>query len=104
MSRIMSIKHLTGRTKKELINTVPIWQRREIWHSPWVVFVLIGYAIYGIIYFIGWIFKWIIFSWFAPFSNNMLFCKMGFHKYRELEENQYTCIICNNVKEKIDYC
>jgi hypothetical protein len=103
------IKHLTPRTKQELTNMEKIWKRREVWRSPWVAFLLIGFFFYGIylgfywvFYAIIWAFKWIIFSWARPFSNSGFLCKQGFHKYRLFEKQDrwnnskyYKCVICD---------
>ena len=99
----MAIKYLEGRNIKEILPPeTPIWERREVWRSPLVIFVLIGYVIYGISYGIFWAFKWIFFSWISPFSNSLFFCKIGFHKWRYIGTDQsYETYVCKRcIKEK----
>lgn len=99
----MAIKHLPGFTDKEIKKKnpdVPIWKRREVLLSPLVIFVGLGYGLFGITVAIIWILKWILFSWMAPFVEWKWLCKIGLHKYR-LQSNGmhgrlYKCKICKN--------
>jgi len=100
----MAIKHLTPRTSQELTNMEKFWERKEIWHSPFVIFLLIGYVIYYLylyLVFFGiyWPIKWLIFSPIRPFSNSKFLCEQGFHKYRKISRyDDIVCIICNKHK------
>lgn len=98
----MAIKHLSGRTFKEIFGNaddLPIWKRKEAWASPLAIILVIGYAAYGILFGVWWIIKWILFSWMRPFSNSRFLCKIGFHAYRKVAEDYetttYLCKICN---------
>jgi hypothetical protein len=79
---------------------IPIWKRPEAWQSPVAVFLVIGYGLFIIVYVILWILKWALFSWIRPFSNSKLFCKIGFHKYREMGYSNKKCLICNKDKKE----
>jgi len=85
---------------------IPFYERGEYIRSPFVIFIFLGYTVYGIlyglIYVFKWAFKWLIFSWIRPFSNSEFFCKMGFHKYRKYMIQEYypayKCVICHKTK------
>ena len=100
---------MPGYTEKELRkkSEMPLWKRREVLQSPLIIFVIIGYAMYGIYYGIFWILKWLLFSWIAPFFNSHLFCKMGFHKYRNTDSDRrakyYKCKICGKTTTIFDW-
>jgi len=103
----MAIKHLGWYSSEELKKNdkIPIWEKREILTSPLVIFVGLGYFIYGILYGIFFLTKWILFSWIAPFIYVKWFCKIGFHKYRKLRHDNYTgyfCIICGKELVKVN--
>ena len=105
----MAIKHLKPKTFKEMevvIPRVPFWKKTEYWRSPLAIFLIIGFLIYGILYALFYILKWALFSWIRPFTDSPLLCKIGFHKYRKLgEDNSYInflCEICNKSKREYD--
>lgn len=83
----------------------PIWKCRELWVSPFVVFLIIGYILFAIAYGLIWLVKWIIFSPIRPFTNSKWFCEQGFHRYRCVcdmnggWDKLYKCNVCG--KEKL---
>ena len=90
------------------VDSVPFYKRSEYWQSPLAIFLIIGFIIFGIVFTLYWVVKWLLFSWMRPFSNSSFFCQSGFHKYRKREEKDpndsycyqivYDCLICGNRK------
>ena len=94
----MAIKHLGWYTSPELKekDTLPFWKKREMLISPFIIPIGIGYAIFYVLYALYFIIKWILFAWISPFIYSPIFCKIGFHKYRALDEERYRCLLCQN--------
>jgi len=86
---------------------IPFYERREYWHSPLAIFLILGFGIAIIGYGLFFIFKWILLTPIRPFTDVKWLCKdeIDLHKYRKIKENKwdaktyYKCRICN--KEKI---
>ena len=86
---------------------VPFYKRREAWHSPLAVLLIIGYAIYYVAWTTLFVLKWIFISPIRPFTDSKKLCKIGLHKYRKVtdvhgwssaNETKYKCLICEKQK------
>jgi len=99
-------KPFIGKDSNDIKEDIPFYERREYWRSPLAILLIVGYIIFGILYALSWILKWVLFSWMRPFSNSKLFCQMGFHKYRDDKgankeddySSHYICRICGKTK------
>jgi hypothetical protein len=89
---------------------IPFWKWRELWISPIILFLIIGYIAFAITFLFVWLIKWILFSPIRPFTKSVWLCEQGFHRYRKdrcahvgpyFYKHITKCNVCG--KEKAEY-
>ena len=93
----MAIKHLSGYSKKELkkLNPdIPVWKRKELIQSPFIIFIGLGYVFAGIFFAVFMIIRFLFLSPIRGFTDAKWLCKLGVHKMRKYDHNSECCKIC----------